>query len=250
MKAIVKTTKDKGLSLLEVPVPKIKDDEVLIKVSAASICGSDLPIYNWDDPWTCSTVPIGLIPGHEFFGIVTKVGSLVDRVQVGDKVSVEGHLFCGNCWYCHNGQSHICERMQLLGFTQNGAFAEYVAAPNKNVIKIPNIPSIIGSLMDPFGNAVHACSKASLSNANIIVLGCGPIGLMIILLAQRLGSKNIFAVDVSEYRLNLAKILAQIFCLIQTINLRRIKYLICAQRGLIYCLKCREVKKPFLNIFQ
>jgi len=205
MKAIVKTTKGKGLSLLEVPIPDINDDEALIKVNAASICGSDLPIYNWDDPWTCSTVTPGLIPGHEFFGIITKIGALVNRVQIGDKVSVEGHLFCSDCWYCRNGQSHICERMQLLGFTRNGAFAEYVAVPNKNVIKIPNIPSVIGSLMDPFGNAVHACSKVSLSNANIIVLGCGPIGLMIILLAQRLGAKIIIAVDVSDYRLNLAK---------------------------------------------
>jgi threonine 3-dehydrogenase len=205
MKAVVKTKKGIGLSLLDVPTPEIKDTEVLIKVEAASICGSDLPIYNWDDSWTVSTVMPGLIPGHEFAGVISKVGKLVTGLNVGDRVCVEGHLFCGECKFCHSGQSHICEKVELVGFSRNGAFTEYIAIPSKNVIKTPNLPSLIGSLMDPFGNAVHACSKADLSNANIVILGCGPIGLMVILLAQRLGARNIISVDISEYRLQLAQ---------------------------------------------
>jgi threonine 3-dehydrogenase len=206
MKAIIKPSKGKGLALTELPLPAIAENEVLVKVLATSICGSDLPIYNWDDPWTCDTIQPGLVPGHEFYGAIEKIGTQVKKIiKTGDIVTAEGHLFCGDCWYCRNGQAHICQNLQLLGFTKNGSYAEYVAVPAVNVIPIPRIPPPLGSIMDPFGNSLHACSKVDLKNADVLIAGCGPIGLMTLILSKRFGAKNVVVIDNSEYRIAMAE---------------------------------------------
>lgn len=204
MKAIVKPRRGVGLQVAEVPVPTLGVREVLVQVKAASICGSDIPIYDWNDPWVRSTIQPGQIIGHEFCGIVVDRGEHVHEVAIGDFVTAESHLNCGRCPRCRNGEGHICPNLKLIGFDRPGAFAEYIAVPASNVIHLKNLPLVIASVQDAFGNAVHATNKIPLTNNTVLVTGCGPIGLMAIALAKLSGARRIFATEISEYRLNLA----------------------------------------------
>lgn len=204
MKAVIKPISGKGLKLTQVVTPTVGVRDVLIKVKAASICGSDIPIYNWDDPWVRETIQPGLIVGHEFCGVVVKCGEQVHQVAVGDFVTAEGHLNCGICTHCRSGQAHICPNLKLLGFERPGAFAEYVAIPESNVIRLKSLPLVFAAILDAFGNAVNATMKVPLTNAVVLVTGCGPLGLMVIMLAKLSGARQVFATDVSKYRLELA----------------------------------------------
>jgi threonine 3-dehydrogenase len=204
MKAVIKPYQGPGLQLSQVPVPTIGVRDVLIKVKAASICGSDIPIYNWDDPWVRDTIEPGLVVGHEFCGVVVERGEQVHEVVVGDFVTAEGHLNCGSCTHCRRGEAHVCPHLKLVGFQRAGAFAEYIAVPASNVIRLDNVPLIVAAILDAFGNAVHATMTVPLVNTSILVTGCGPVGLMAITLAKLSGARRIIATDVSQYRLNLA----------------------------------------------
>lgn len=206
MKALVKSSQRKGLELLSVAVPTIGPHEVLIRVKATSICGSDIPVYDWDDPWVRETVLSGQIIGHEFCGTVVRYGEQVHMLSEGDLVTVEGHLNCGVCNHCRRGEGHICPHHKLIGFNSPGSFAEFIAAPASNVIRLEDrTPMILGSLLDPFGNAVHAAKAVSLVDSSILVTGCGPIGLMTMAIAKLSGARRIFVSDFSEYRLALAR---------------------------------------------
>lgn len=204
MKAVAKPDRGPGLKLVQAPIPEIGAHDVLIKVKAASICGSDIPIYKWDDPWVRDTVKPGLIIGHEFCGVVAGCGEQVSELRMGDFVTAEGHLNCGICNHCRSGEAHICPNLKLLGFERHGAFAEYVVVPAPNVIRLSNLPLIVAALLDAFGNAVHAVGKISLANAAVLVTGCGPIGLMVVALCRVYGARRILATDISRYRLDLA----------------------------------------------
>jgi len=204
MRAVIKPGEGPGVQLARVPTPTIGTTDVLIKVKAASICGSDIPIYDWDDPWTRATVQPGQIIGHEFCGEVIERGEQVDIVSVGDLVAVEGHLNCGACTQCRNGEGNVCPNVKLLGFERPGAFAEYIAVPARNVIPLSRLPLSVAAILDPFGCAVHSVTKVPLVNNTILITGCGPIGLMTITLAKILGTRRIFATEVSQYRLDLA----------------------------------------------
>ena len=204
MKAVIKPNRAPGLKLIQVPIPTIGIRDVLIRVKAASICGSDIPIYNWDDPWVRDTIQPGQIIGHEFCGVVVECGKEVHKIAVGDFVTAEGHLNCGTCSHCRRGEAHICPNLKLLGFERPGAFAEYVAVPVSNVISLNNLPLIVAAILDAFGNAVHAAMEVPLTNSTILVTGCGPLGLMVIALAKLSGGRRIFATDISQYRLDLA----------------------------------------------
>ena len=206
MKAIVKIENAPGLNIVDLPKPSLLDNEILIKVRAVSICGSDISIYLWDDPWTRNTIKPRQIIGHEFSGIVEEVGKEVSDFSVGQKVTAEGHLYCGNCFYCTTGQAHICENQHLVGFDSPGAFAEYIAVPSHAVVGLDETISFeLGAMLDPLGNALHAVSKANLLGSHVLVTGCGPIGLMTIMLANLAGARTIVATDISKYRLDLAK---------------------------------------------
>lgn len=205
MRAIIKAENGPGLTLVEVPKPSLGSDDVLIKVSAASICGSDLPIYDWDDPWVKKTVKNGQIVGHEFCGVVVEVGIAVKKFHVGDFVTAEGHIHCGKCTYCLAGEAHICPYQKLVGFDYPGAFSEFIVIPSSNVVLVGDMPLILASILDPFGNAVHAAMKANLVGKTILVTGCGPLGLFVLSLAKYSGARSIFATDISEYRLDIAK---------------------------------------------
>ncbi|QHE52270.1 L-threonine 3-dehydrogenase [Pontibacillus sp. HMF3514] len=205
MKALVKHERAKGAQLQEVDIPKIGDLDVLIKVKATSICGTDLHIYNWDE-WSASRVNPPYVFGHEFSGEVVEVGSKVSKVNVGDYVSAETHIVCHQCPQCLTGKFHICENTQIIGVDTNGCFAEYVALPEENMWKNPDTMSTdIASIQEPMGNAVHTVLNGDVAGKNVAIIGCGPIGLMAVGVAKAAGASQVLAFDLNPYRLELAE---------------------------------------------
>lgn len=207
MKAIYKSTNVIGLEIGDVDTPNIGSADVKIKVLASSICGSDLPIYYWDDPWTIDTIKPGQIIGHEFCGEIIEVGENSYGYKIGDYVTAEGHISCGECFHCRSGLAHICPSQKLLGFTHPGAFSEQIVVPAKNIVKLPRtIRPKIATILDPIGNAVHATLQSTnLANKTVLVAGAGPVGLFTIVLAKLSGASTIIATDIHDFRLDLAK---------------------------------------------
>jgi threonine 3-dehydrogenase len=178
---------------------------VIVRVLRTGICGTDLHIQRWDD-WADSVVRAPLIPGHEFFGEVVEIGSGVRDVAIGDRVSGEGHIVCGTCRNCRAGRRHLCIRTISVGVQRDGAFAEYVAIPAGNVwVHQAHIDPDLGAIFDPFGNAVHTALSFPLVGEDVLVSGCGPIGLMAIAVARHAGARFVVATDVSATRLDLAR---------------------------------------------
>ena len=205
MAAVVKAGPRAGVELHEVPVPEIGPGEVLVKVKVASICGTDLHIYNWD-PWAQGRIVPPLIPGHEFCGHVAAVGPEVTSVKEGDFVSAEMHVACGKCLQCRTGQGHICQSVKIIGIDRDGAFADYVVIPETNIWKLDDsIPHEYASILDPLGNAVHTALSGDLAAKNVAITGCGPIGLFAIAVARACGAAQVFAIEVNEYRRNIAR---------------------------------------------
>ncbi|QJA00195.1 L-threonine 3-dehydrogenase [Leifsonia sp. PS1209] len=205
MKALFKSEAGPGLELVDVPEPVIGQEDVKIRVLRTGICGTDLHIQRWDD-WAASAVAAPLIPGHEFFGEVVEVGPLVHDVAVGDQVSGEGHIVCGTCRNCRAGRRQMCIRTQGLGVQRNGAFAEYLTLPATNVwVHHSTIEPEVGALFDPLGNAVHTALAFPVVGEDVLVTGCGPIGLMAIAVARHVGARFIVGTDISASRLALAE---------------------------------------------
>ncbi|MGC1782143.1 MAG: L-threonine 3-dehydrogenase [Acidobacteriaceae bacterium] len=204
MQAIVKTGPHAGVEIREVPIPCCGPNDVLVKVNSASVCGTDLHIYDWD-PWAQGRIHPPLIPGHEFCGTVAKVGDQVMAVKPGDFVSAEMHVACGKCLQCRIGQAHVCQNVKIIGVDANGAFAEYVVIPESNVWDLdPAVPREYGSILDPLGNAVHSVLAGEIAARSVAVVGCGPIGLFAIAVARACGASMVFALEVNEHRRKLA----------------------------------------------
>jgi threonine 3-dehydrogenase len=204
MQAIVKAHAAPGVEIREVPVPEIGPADVLVKVEAASVCGTDLHIYNWD-PWAQNRIKPPLVPGHEFCGVVERVGEDVTAVKAGDFVSAEMHVACGKCLQCRTGQAHICQHVKIIGVDADGAFAEFVKIPESNIWKLDaDLPRAWGSLLDPLGNAVHTVLSGEITTKTVAITGCGPIGLFAIAVAKLCGAAMVFAVEVNPYRRGLA----------------------------------------------
>jgi len=205
MKALLKPDAGPGLELAEVPVPRPGAGEILVKVFAGGICGTDLHIYTWD-AWARSRIVPPRIVGHEFCGTVVEVAPGVTGLSTGDFISGEGHVACGQCHPCRTGAPHICERLAVIGIDRDGAFAEYVVMPASNAWKIDaSISRDIAAIMDPLGNAVHAALEAPLVARRVAIIGCGPIGLMAIAICHLAGAVFVAATDVSDTRLALAR---------------------------------------------
>jgi threonine 3-dehydrogenase len=205
MKALRKTQAGKGLQIEKTPVPPIGPRDVLVRVKATSICGTDLHIYGWDR-WSQGRIKPPVTLGHEFCGIVEKVGEEVSAVRAGDFVSAEMHLNCGHCHQCRLGQSHICQNLRIIGIDIDGAFAEFVKIPTTNIWKLdPAIPEHYAAILDPLGNAVHTVLAGPIAGQTALVTGCGPIGLMSIAVAKACGSSTVFATETNEHRRALAK---------------------------------------------
>jgi threonine 3-dehydrogenase len=206
MTALRKVGPARGLRLEEVPVPVPAPHEVLVEVETASVCGTDLHIYGWDE-WSQQRIHPPLTLGHEFAGSVVEVGEDVSHVQVGDYVSAESHITCGMCFQCRTGQAHMCERTQILGVDRDGAFARYLVVPEAVIWQNDRskLPPEIATLQEPFGNAVFATSEQDLAGRSVAVLGCGPIGLFTIGIARASGAAVVFASDRTSFRLELAR---------------------------------------------
>ncbi|EKF41229.1 L-threonine 3-dehydrogenase [Nitratireductor indicus C115] len=205
MKALVKSRPKEGLWMEEVPVPEIGPNDVLIKVRKTAICGTDVHIWNWDE-WASKTVPVPLVTGHEFVGTVADIGSAVTEYHVGQRVSGEGHIVCGHCRNCRAGRGHLCHNTLGVGVHRPGAFAEYIALPQHNVVAIPdNIPDEIAAIFDPLGNAVHTALSFDLVGEDVLVTGAGPIGIMGALVAQAVGARKVVITDINPDRLELAR---------------------------------------------
>lgn len=205
MKTLSKIKSEKGLWLTDAPMPVCHYDDVLIKIKKTAICGTDLHIYNWDD-WAQKTVPVPLIVGHEFMGEVVEMGSEVHHFHVGDRVSGEGHLTCGYCRNCRAGNRHLCRETRGIGYHVNGIFAEYFAMPADNVCKLSDdISDSVAAILDPFGNAVHTTLNFDLVGEDVLITGAGPIGLMAVKIARKVGARHIVITDINPYRLALAK---------------------------------------------
>jgi len=206
MKAIVKTKKELGFEYQDLPLPKVGNKDVLVKIKAAAICGSDLKIYKWL-PWCESIIKsLPFIPGHECCGEVVEIGREVKRIKVGDKVAAETHIPCGNCWQCQHNRAHTCENMELFGHTVNGCFAEYSLIPEVSTRRIPdNISFDYGSLLEPMGIPFRAVEKGEVKREAVVIIGCGPIGQFAIGISKIMGAEIIIAIDVNEKRLNIAR---------------------------------------------
>ncbi|MCE4024515.1 L-threonine 3-dehydrogenase [Microbacterium sp. Au-Mic1] len=205
MKALYKDGPHAGLALVDQPDPVAGPDEVVIRVLRTGICGTDLHIQRWDD-WAASAVKAPLIPGHEFYGEVVEVGPLVHDISVGDRVSGEGHIVCGMCRNCRAGRRQMCIRTIGLGVQRDGAYAEYLTLPATNVwVHHADVTPELGAIFDPLGNAVHTALAFPLVGEDVLVTGCGPIGLMAIAIARHVGARFITATDVSAPRLQLAR---------------------------------------------
>ncbi len=205
MKALVKSKKEPGLWLEELPVPKCGPNDVLIKVRQTGICGTDIHIYNWDE-WSQRTIPVPMGIGHEFMGEVFELGSEVTGFKVGDRVSAEGHITCGHCRNCRAGKRHLCRNTIGLGVNRQGSFAEFVSIPAFNVFKLPNeVPDQIAAFFDPLGNAVHTALSFDVVGEDVLITGAGPIGIMAVPICKHIGARHVVITDVNEYRLDLAR---------------------------------------------
>ena len=212
MYAVVKVKRDVGAEILNVDVPRIGRDEVLVEVKMASICGTDVHIWDWNEWAQRNIKKVPIIFGHEFAGVVVEVGRDVRSVQVGDMVSAEGHIVDGTCYQCRTGRMHVCRNVKGLGIDRDGVFAEYVALPERNIwINDPDLDPAIASLQDPLGNAVHAIlpdgKQHDIIGRDVAVFGCGPIGLMAIAVLKTIGASRVFAVagGRNRKRMELAK---------------------------------------------
>ena len=205
MKALVKHSPKEGIWMEDVPDPKCGPGEVRIRITHTAICGTDKHIFEWDE-WAQNNLKLPLIVGHEFCGIIDEVGSHVTHYKVGDRVSGEGHITCGNCRNCRAGKKHLCPETFGVGVHRDGAFAEYLVIPESNVWPLhEDIPSEIAAFFDPLGNAVHTALAFNITGEDILICGAGPIGMMAAAICKFSGSRNIVVTDINDYRLNLAK---------------------------------------------
>ena len=205
MRALVKAKAEPGIWMQDVPVPEIGPNDVLIKVRKASICGTDIHIWNWD-AWSQKTIKVPMVIGHEFMGEIAKLGAEVTGFQVGERVSGEGHITCGHCRNCRAGKRHLCRNTVGLGVNRPGCFAEYVSLPAFNVFRVPKeIPDEIASFFDPLGNAVHTALSFDLVGEDVLITGAGPIGVMAAAISRHVGARHVVVTDLNPYRLELAR---------------------------------------------
>jgi len=205
MKALVKRNAEPGLWMEEVPIPHIGDNYLLIKVRKTAICGTDVHIWKWNT-WAQHTIHIGQIVGHEFVGEIVDKGRSVQDYRIGERVSAEGHIWCGTCRACRAGKHHLCPNTIGIGVNRDGCFAEYLAVPAQNAWRVHEaIPDDIAAIFDPFGNATHTALSFDMTGEDVLITGAGPIGCMAAAIARHVGARNVVVTDVNPWRLELAK---------------------------------------------
>jgi threonine 3-dehydrogenase len=207
MRALVKTSRGPGMELREIEVPACGPNDVLIRVHFAGVCGTDLHIWEWD-AWASNRLKPPVVIGHEFAGRIERLGPEAEAaglLAVGDLVTAEGHIICGHCLQCRTGNGHLCQRTQIIGVDRDGAFADYIAMPASNVMRLDGIPAEIGAIMDPMGNAFHTVLEGdAVIGSAVLVLGCGPIGCFAVGVARAAGASLVLASDFNDRRLAIA----------------------------------------------
>lgn len=183
--------------------PQPGPGEVMLKIAYSGICGSDIHAFQGKHPF----VPLPATPGHEFSGTIAAVGDGVDGFEIGDRVSCEPNLVCGECYNCKTGRYNICENLRVMGCQGDGADADYFIAPAEKTVKIPNDLSLKdAALIEPLAVGVHATRRAGdLFGKNVVIIGAGMIGLSTLVCVARSGAKRIIVTDLSDSRLKLAK---------------------------------------------
>ncbi|MDP9468509.1 MAG: alcohol dehydrogenase catalytic domain-containing protein, partial [Chloroflexota bacterium] len=204
MRALAKTRPEPGLELVQRPVPVPIAGEVLLRMEAASICGTDLHLFRWDT-WASEIVKPPTILGHELAGRVVAMGAGVTRVREGDLVGVESHIVDSTCAQCRRDDRHLCRNLKVIGAHVDGGFAEYVVIPEANAIESNGLEPAVVALQEPMGNAVHAAFVEPIEGRTVLVTGCGPIGLCAVGIARAGGAALVIATDTEEYRLDLAR---------------------------------------------
>ncbi|WP_068544338.1 L-threonine 3-dehydrogenase [Thalassotalea crassostreae] len=205
MKSLAKLKAEPGIWMTDSPKPEVGPNDLLIKINKTAICGTDMHIYNWDE-WSQKTIPVPMVVGHEYAGVVMGMGSEVKGFSEGDRVSGEGHITCGYCRNCRGGRTHLCRNTVGVGVDRTGSFAEYLVIPAYNAFKLPDeISDDLASIFDPFGNAVHTALSFDLVGEDVLITGAGPIGIMAAAVAKHVGARHVVITDINEYRLDLAR---------------------------------------------
>jgi threonine 3-dehydrogenase len=190
--------------MMDVPVPEVGPNDVLIRIHKSAICGTDMHIWNWD-AWAQKTIPVPMHVGHEYVGVIEKVGSAVTGYKGGERVTGEGHIVCGHCRNCRAGKRHLCPNTIGVGVNRPGSFAEYLCLPAENVFPVPaSIPDDVVSIFDPYGNAAHTALSYEMVGEDVLITGAGPIGIMAVAICKKAGARNVVITDVNDYRLDLA----------------------------------------------
>src|SRR3989442_11774288 len=196
MQAIVKEKRAPGLTVKSVPKPAPGPGEVLIAVRNAGVCGTDLHIADWG-PWAQGRIKPPIVVGHEFAGEIESCGDGVTELRAGQLVTAEGHIVCGHCLQCRTGNSHICRTTRIIGGDRDGSFAEYIVMPATNVLPLAGIPTEVGAIMDPMGNAFHTVLTADIPGSTVFIVGCGPIGCFAVGIARAAGAVKVMASDIN-----------------------------------------------------
>lgn len=204
MRALVKQEAGPGLVMRDVPTPEPGHGEVRVAIDKVSICGTDLHIWKWDK-WAAATVPVPMIVGHEYVGRIDRIGPGVDGLEIGQRVSGEGHIVCGICRNCRAGREHLCRDTKGVGVNRSGAFADFLVIPAHNAYPLPDtIPDDFASVLDPLGNAVHTALSFDLAGEDVLITGAGPIGLMSTAICRHVGARHVVITDINDNRLALA----------------------------------------------
>jgi len=205
MKAARKVRREPGMDLVDTPIPAIRPNEVLVKVGATAICGSDIHFYNWDE-YAQSRLKPPLTLGHEFAGEIVEVGAAVTDYKLGDHVTADSHIVCGKCDVCKMGLQHICANLKIFGNEVDGSFAEYVAVPETSLWRLPNdLPWEVGAIMEPLGGAVQAVLIEPVTAQSVVIFGDGPIALFAAGVARASGARKVYLVGMVPERLEIAR---------------------------------------------
>ena len=207
MRGICKMRPGAGAEYREdLPIPQISDDEVLIKVHATAICGTDLHLYHWNEYAQKRMTNLPMVFGHETAGEIVEIGKNVTGYRLGDRISVETHVPCNHCWQCRNGNPHICENQHVFGVTDPGAFAEYAPVHKDCIVRLKDdISYEMGAMLEAMGAGVHGVEVAQVRGKRVLVSGCGPIGLMTIGACKAHGASQVIACDLIDEKLEIAK---------------------------------------------
>lgn len=204
MRSIKKSTKGRGINLCNSKTPNLLQDEALIKVKTAGICGTDLHIYKWDE-WSQRRIKPPLTIGHEFVGEICELKGNARGLSIGQRVSAEGHITCGHCRYCRTGLGHICQDVEIIGVDRDGCFAEYISIPVSNIWPVhESIPDKYAAIFDPLGNAMHTVMSQDIFSKTVLITGAGSIGLFAIPIAIMNGASKVIVVEPSNYKKEIA----------------------------------------------